>query len=126
MQCKRDFFSFCNFFSSKRKNHRTSGRVLALYIQNFCKIWVSRNISMFRRVRSTCRSTYYMHTDGTKIENIRHKIHDFSCILAMSHHNQKVAKMAIFSKICFFLEKVQKKSSRMSPIAYPNSLWLFF
>ena len=101
MQCKRDFFSFCNFFSSKRKNHQTSGRVSALYFRNFCKIWVSRNISMIRRLRFTCRRTSCVHTEGTEIENIRHKIHIFSCILAISHNSQKPSKSAIFSKKIF-------------------------
>ena len=74
MQCKRDFFSFCNFFSSKRKNHLTSERATAPYFWNFRMIWVSRNISMLRRVRSTCRRTSYctqkaqkLQTSGTKI-----------------------------------------------------------
>ena len=101
MQCKRDFFSFCNFFSSKRKNHPTLEQTTSLYFWNFCKIWVSRNISMLRRVRSTCRRTLYVHTEGTKIENIRYKNHNSSYILAMSHHSQKPSKSAIFSKIFF-------------------------
>ena len=125
MQCKRDFFSFCNFFSSKRKNHPTLEQATALYFWNFCKIWVSGIISWFRRVRSTCRRTSYVHTEGTKIENIRHKNHDFSCILAISHHSQKVVKMAIFSKF-FFREKIQKTSFRMIHIEFPNSSWLCF
>ena len=125
MQVNKKFFSFCNFFSSKRKNHRTSGRVSALDFHTFCKIWVSRIISYLRRVRSTCGRISYVHTEAIKIENIRHKNHDFSCILAISHNIQKVAKMVIFSKI-FFLEKVQKKSFRKSHIAFSNSSWLSF
>ena len=80
---------------------------------------------MFRRVRSTCRSTYYMHTEGTKIKNIRHKNLDFISILAISHNSQKPSKSAIFQTF-FFRENVQKKSSRMSRIAFSNSSWLFF
>ena len=81
MQCKRDFFSFCNFFSSKRKNHPTSERATAPYFWNFCKIWVSRNISMFRRVRSIYMRTSYVHTEGTEMSYIRHKNRKFLCLL---------------------------------------------
>ena len=107
MQCKRDFFSFCNFFSSKRKNHPTSERATAPYFWNFCKIWVSRNISMLRRVRTICRRTSYVHTEGTKIANVRHKNQDFSCILAMSYHSQKPVEIVIFSNF-FFAKKYVK------------------
>ena len=107
MQVNKKCFSCWNSFSSKRKNHRTSGRVSALDFQNFCKIWVSRNISYLRRVRSTCRSTSYVHTEGTENENIRHKNDIFSCILAISHNSQKPSKSAIFSKL-FFSRKSSK------------------
>ena len=80
---------------------------------------------MLRRVRSTCRRTSYVHTEGTKIANVRHKNQDFSCILAMSYHSQKPVEIAIFSKI-FFREEVRKKSFRMIPIEFPNSFWLYF
>ena len=107
MQSKRNFFSLCNFFSSKRKNHPTSERATAPYFWNFCKIWVSGIISMLRRVRSTCRCTSCVHTEGTEIANIRHKNHDFSCILAMFDNSQNTVKMAIFSKF-FFSRKNSK------------------
>ena len=104
---QKRFFFFLQFFSSKSKNHPTSERATAPYFWNFCKIWVSMNISMLRRVRTTRRRTPYVHTEGTKIANVRHKNRDFSCILAMSYHSQKPIKIAIFSKI-FFAKKYVK------------------
>ena len=80
---------------------------------------------MPRRVRSTCRRTSYVHTEGTKIANVRHKNQDFSCILAMSYHSQKPLKIAIFQKK-IFREKVRKKSFRMMFLDFPNSFWLYF
>ena len=67
---------------------------------------------MLRRVRSTCRRTSFVHTEGTKIENTRHKNHDFNCILAMSHHSQKVVKSAIFSKNFFSRKSTEKILSK--------------
>ena len=63
---------------------------------------------MLRRVRSTCMRIPYVHTEGTKIANVRHKNQDFSCILAMSYHTKKPVKIVIFSKKIFFREKVRK------------------
>ena len=101
-------FQFDHFFLFKEKNDSTSERARAPYFSNFCKIWVSRNIFMFRRVRSTCRRTSYVHTEGTKIANIRHKNHDFSCIFAISHHSQKPVNIAIFSKNVFSRKSSEK------------------
>ena len=69
------------FFLLKEKNGSTSERARAAYFWNFCKSWVSRNISMFRRVRSTCRRTSYVHKEGTEISYIRHKNRKFLCLL---------------------------------------------
>ena len=113
------------FFLFKEKNHSTSMRATARYTRNFFKIWVWKIISMLRRVRSTCSRTPYVHTEGTEIANIRHKNHNFSCVLSMSQHNQKPKKIAIFPKF-FFREKVQKISFRMTGSDCLNSSWLFF
>ena len=113
------------FFLFKEKNHSTSMRATARYTRNFFNIWVWKIISMLRRVRSTCSRTPYVHTEGTEIENIRHKNHIFSCVLAMSQHSQKPSKSAIFSKL-FFREKVQKISFRMLCSDCSNSSRLFF
>ena len=86
---------------TKEKNDSTSEQATARYTWNFFKIWVSRIISYLRRVRSTCRRTSYVHTEGTENENIRHKNPNFSCVLAISHHSQKPSKSAIFSKFFF-------------------------
>ena len=113
------------FFLLKEKNDSTFERARAAYFGNFCKIWVSRNISMLRRVNCTLGRTPYVHTEGTKIANVMHKNHIFRCILAMSQHSQKPVKIVIFSKF-FFCEKVRKKSFRMIPIGCSNSFWLIF
>ena len=104
---KKIFFLFDHFFLFKEKNDSTSERATAPYFWNFCKIWVSRNTSMLRRVRSTCRRTPYVHTEGTENENIRHKNHNFSSVLAMLFNSQNTVKIAIFSKILFL-----RKSSK--------------
>ena len=115
---KKQFFLFDHFFLLKQKNDSTSERATAPYFWNFCKIWVSEIISYLRRVRSTCRRTSYVHTEGTENENIRHKNHNFSCFLAISHHSQKPAKNAIFSKYFFFEKKFNKfPFERRVPIA---------
>ena len=44
------------------------------------KIWVLRNSSMFRRVRSTRRRTSYVHTAGTDMSYMRHKNRQFLCL----------------------------------------------
>ena len=98
---KKKFFLFDHFFLLKEKNDSTSGQATVRYTWNFFTIWVSRIISYLRRVRSTCRCTSYVHTEGTENENIRHKNLNFSCVLAISHHSQKSSKSAIFSKIFF-------------------------
>ena len=104
---KKIFFLFDHFVLLKEKNDSTSERARAAYFWNFCKIWVSRIISMLRRVGSTYRRTSYVHTAGTENENIKHKNHNFSCVLAMLFNSQKAAKIAIFSKILF-----SRKSSK--------------
>ena len=80
---------------------------------------------MLRRVRSTCRRTPYVHTEGTENENIRHKNHNFSCVLAMLFHSQKASKSRFFQKF-YFREKVQKISFRMPCSDCSNSSRLFF
>ena len=120
-------WNLLNFFLFKEKNHSTSMRATARYTQNFFKIWVWKITFMLRRVIpvSTCRRTPYVHTEGTEIANIRHRIHIFSCVLAMSQHSQKAIKIAIFPNF-FFREKVQKISFRMTGSDCLNSSWLFF
>ena len=66
---------------------------------------------MFKKTRSTTTITSNVHTEDTKLDNINHKNHDFTCILAISHHNQKVAKMEIFQNLFF-----RKKKYRKNPL----------
>ena len=101
-------WNLLNFFLFKEKNHSTSMRATARYTRKFFKIWVWKIIYMLMRVRSTYSRTPYVHIEGTEIENIRHKNHIFSCVLAMSQHSQKPSKSAIFSKIVFFAKKFKK------------------
>ena len=118
---KKIFFLFYDFFLLKEKNTPTIWQGRAPYFWNFCKIWVSRNISMFRRVRSICRRKLYVNTEGTEIANIKNKNHNFICILSMFHHSQISAKMAIFSKQIFAKTYMKNPfETRKSLIAFSN------
>ena len=67
------FSRISDFNQNRPKNVRRAPSLTATRIRstrNFFKIWVSRIISMFRRVKSTCRRTPKVHTKGTKIPYI--------------------------------------------------------
>ncbi len=102
-----------------RKNASTSQRATAPYFWNFCKIWVSRNVFMFRKVRSKCRRTLYVHITGTKIElNHQAEKSPFQLYFTDVSSELKNSKNRDFFKNFIFVKKLKRFGS--------NSSWLFF
>ncbi len=100
-----------------RKNASTSQRATALYFWNFCKIWVSRNVFMFRKVRSKCRRTLYVHITGTKIElNHQAEKSPFQLYFTDVSSELKNSKNRDFFKNFIFVKKLKRFGSNSSNI----------
>ena len=99
-----------------RQNARRAPSLKAARIsstRNFFKIWVSRIISMFRRVKSTCRFIPYLHTKGTEISLGYPSGTDFPYISHMGSPNdcgRKYGRKTYQNFTTFFFQKIDAEN----------------